>query len=141
MQHRRFSPGAEGLRFQGVGPSVRNGYCNYKISGPFPETSCRKKRAGKFIHPTKLLFNGGVTKALSIRDRIVGVVNTWLAADEGAPIEVLTGNDPDMAVALGAAYYGFAKKTKGIRIRAGAGRSYYIGIESSMPAIPEWLLR
>ena len=41
-----------------------------------------------------------------------------------------------MAVAIGAAYYGFAKKSKGIRIRAGAGRSYYIGIESSMPAIP-----
>jgi hypothetical protein len=99
----------------------------------------KKSGAGggeKFIHPTKILFNGGVTKASSIRDRIVQVLNGWLTSDGGTPVEVLPGNDPDIAVAVGAAYYGFAKTGKGIRIRAGAGRSYYIGIESSMPAIP-----
>ncbi len=107
-----------------------------KYLARFLRLHAEKKGAEKFIHPTKLLFNGGVTKALSIRNRIVDVVNKWLASDKGAPVEVLTGNDPDLAVGIGAAYYGFAKKGKGIRIRAGAGRSYYIGIESSMPAIP-----
>ncbi len=57
-----------------------------------------------------------MTKALSIRNRIKAVVDKWLASDGGAPVEVLTGNDPDMAVGIGAAYYGFAKKGKGIRI-------------------------
>jgi len=90
----------------------------------------------RFIHPTKVLFNGGVTKAPSVRNRIVQTLNTWLLADRGAPVEVLTGNEPDVAVAMGASYYGFAKMGKGLRIRAGAGRSYYIGIESSMPAVP-----
>lgn len=89
-----------------------------------------------FIHPTKILFNGGVTKASAIRERIVAVLNKWLYLDNVAPAYTLEGSDPDIAVATGAAYYGFAKKVKGLRIKAGAGMSYYIGVESSMPAVP-----
>ncbi len=40
------------------------------------------------------------------------------------------------AVARGAAYYGLARTGKGVRIRGGVPRSYYVGIESSLPAIP-----
>lgn len=89
-----------------------------------------------FIHPTKILFNGGVTKASAISERIVDVLNGWLSSDGGAPVVIIKGSDPDTAVATGSAYYGYAKREKGIRIRAGAGRSYYIGIETSMPAVP-----
>ncbi|MFO0754305.1 MAG: Hsp70 family protein [Thermodesulfovibrionales bacterium] len=89
-----------------------------------------------FIHPTRILFNGGVTKSSVLRGRIVEVVDGWLAAEGGEPLAVLAGGDPDRAVAAGAAYYGFAKRGKGIRIRAGAERTYYIGVESSMPAVP-----
>jgi hypothetical protein len=39
-------------------------------------------------------------------------------------------------VARGAVYYGKAKRGRGVRIRSGAARSYYIGIESAMPAVP-----
>jgi len=39
-------------------------------------------------------------------------------------------------VARGATYYGQARQGKGVRIRSGASRTYYIGIESAMPAIP-----
>lgn len=90
----------------------------------------------RFVHPTKILFNGGVTKAAALRERIVEVVNGWLSADGAHAVTVLGGNDPDLAVAIGAAYYGFAKQGKGIRIRAGAERSYYVGVEMSMPAVP-----
>ena len=48
----------------------------------------------------------------------------------------LAAADLDLAVALGAAYYGLARLGRGIRIRAGAARAYYIGVESSMPAVP-----
>lgn len=89
-----------------------------------------------FVHPTRILFNGGVSKSSVLRRRIIEVLNGWLAAEGGAPLSVLTGGDPDRAVAAGAACYGFAKRGKGIRIRAGASRTYYIGIESSMPAVP-----
>jgi hypothetical protein len=40
-------------------------------------------------------------------------------------------------VRRGASYYGRTRVTrKGIRIKAGAARSYYIGLETSMPAVP-----
>src|SRR6202034_3187967 len=49
----------------------------------------------------------------------------------------LQGFDPDLAVARGGAIYGRLRATgKGVRIKAGASRSYYIGLETSMPAIP-----
>ena len=40
------------------------------------------------------------------------------------------------AVARGAAYYGLARHGKGVRIRGGVPRTYYVGIESAMPAVP-----
>jgi len=82
--------------------------------------------------PTAVLFNGGVMKAQKIRDRIVDLLRTWA----GREVAVLEGADLDLAVALGAAYYGQARQGKGIRIRGGTARAYYIGIESAMPAIP-----
>jgi hypothetical protein len=89
--------------------------------------------------PTRILFNGGVMKAAPLRERLVSVVNGWLEAEGFAPLgatEVLDAADLDLAVARGAAYYGQARRGRGIRIRAGVPRSYYIGIESAMPAVP-----
>ena len=40
------------------------------------------------------------------------------------------------AVARGAAYYGLARTGRGVRIRGGVPRTYYVGIESSLPAVP-----
>jgi hypothetical protein len=82
--------------------------------------------------PTAVLWNGGVMKARAIRERILAVLADWYGR---APRE-LDGTDLDLAVALGAAYYGQVRRGKGIRIRGGTARAYYIGIESSMPAIP-----
>ena len=51
-------------------------------------------------------------------------------------LKVLAGTDLDLAVAHGAAYYGLVRRGKGVRIRGGTARAYYIGIESAMPAVP-----
>ena len=40
------------------------------------------------------------------------------------------------AVSRGAAYYGLARRGRGVRIRGGVARTYYVGIESSMPTVP-----
>ena len=40
------------------------------------------------------------------------------------------------SVPRGAAYYGLARAGRGVRIRGGVPRTYYVGIESSMPAVP-----
>ncbi len=83
--------------------------------------------------PAAVLFNGGVMKASLFRNRVLDVVRAWSG---GADVRELISPDLDLAVARGAAYYGFVRKGYGIRIRAGASRSYYIGIESSMPSVP-----
>ncbi len=92
-------------------------------------------RAGKVaLMPTAVLFNGGVFKAAPIRARVLDLLASW---NNGEPIRALEGFEPDLAVARGAAIYGRHRVTgKGMRIKAGAARSYYIGLETSMPAIP-----
>src|SRR5439155_14064693 len=44
-----------------------------------------------FVHPTAILFNGGVFKAGRLKGRILEVVNEWLAEDGGAPVKELEG--------------------------------------------------
>jgi hypothetical protein len=89
-----------------------------------------------FLHPTAVLFNGGVFKSALLAERILGVLNGWLAADGAPGARLIGGADLDLAVARGAAYYGYVKRGKGVRIRGGTARAYYIAIESAMPAVP-----
>jgi molecular chaperone DnaK (HSP70) len=89
-----------------------------------------------FVHPTAVLFNGGVFKAGLLKQRVMDMLNAWLAADHGQPVKELEGADLDLAVARGAAYYGWVKQGHGLRIRGGTARAYYVGIESAMPAVP-----
>jgi molecular chaperone DnaK (HSP70) len=89
---------------------------------------------GEYIKPTAVLFNGGVFNAAPIRKRLLDLLASW---NDGIPVRELEGFQPDLAVAKGAAFYGRNRATgKGIRIKAGTARSYYIGLESTMPAIP-----
>ncbi len=89
-----------------------------------------------FLHPTAILFNGGVLKAAQIEQRILDVLNGWLAAEGAPPARLLEGANLDLAVARGAAYYGHVRRGRGVRIRGGTAQSYYVGVESNMPAIP-----
>lgn len=91
---------------------------------------------GEFIRPTCVLFNGGVFKAPALAARMLDVINSWLEGAGAEPARLLTGVDLDLAVARGAAYYGFVRRGRGVRIRGGTASSFYVGIESSMPAIP-----
>src|SRR5271157_6652993 len=89
---------------------------------------------GQYFKPTAVLFNGGVFNAAPIRKRVLDLLALW---NNGSPVRELEGFQPDLAVAKGAALYGRNRATgQGIRIKAGTARSYYIGLESSMPAIP-----
>jgi hypothetical protein len=86
--------------------------------------------------PTHILFNGGVLRAGIVRDRLLETLNQWLAAESKLAVKVLSGEDLMHAVSRGATYYGLARSGKGVRIRGGIGRTYYVGIESAMPAVP-----
>jgi hypothetical protein len=98
-----------------------------------------RRGPGGFACPTHVLFNGGVMKAEPLRARVVDVLNQWVQAEGFDALDsrhVLEARDLDLAVARGAAYYGKARHGHGVRIRAGAPRTYYIGIESAMPSVP-----
>jgi hypothetical protein len=117
---------------------------------------------GEPARPTQVLFNGGVFKADALRSRLLDVLGHWFAtpgatagssssvahgggstlldkpavAPAAAP-RVLEGqHDLDHAVARGAAYYGWAKQSGGVRIRGGAARAYYVGIETAGLVVP-----
>ena len=84
-----------------------------------------------------MLFNGGVFKADPLRDRLLGVLERLGEGGEGRRRRAtLAGADLDLAVARGAAYYGLVRRGKGVRIRGGTARAYYIGVETALPAVP-----
>ncbi|MES2760130.1 MAG: Hsp70 family protein [Pseudomonadota bacterium] len=89
-----------------------------------------------FLHPSAVLFNGGVFKSSLLAERTLATLNGWLEAEGAAPARSLAGADLDLAVARGAAYYGYVRRGQGVRIRGGTARAYYVAIESAMPAIP-----
>ena len=86
--------------------------------------------------PTHVLFNGGVFGAGLLRARLAETLNSWLTAEGLPPAQALEGEDLMHAVARGAAYYGLARAGRGVRIRGGIARTYYIGVETAMPAVP-----
>ncbi|BDT60504.1 heat-shock protein [Massilia varians] len=89
-----------------------------------------------FLHPSAVLFNGGAFKSNILAQRVMDTINDWLYMEGAEPARMLEGADLDLAVARGAAYFSYARRGGGVRIRGGTARSYYVGVESSMPAIP-----
>jgi len=91
---------------------------------------------GDLVCPTAILFNGGVMKAGGLRRRVLDLLSSW-ADSEGQPrpLEIET-RDFDLAVAKGAVCYGLARRGRGVRIRSGLSKTYYIGVEAAMPAVP-----
>jgi molecular chaperone DnaK (HSP70) len=96
-----------------------------------------QKTEGKdYTHPQAILFNGGVFRSEIFRNRLVEVIDSWLESEGKEAIKVLEGIELSQAVARGASYFGIAREGKGIRIRGGVSQAYYLGIESSLPAVP-----
>ena len=100
-----------------------------RLTAHLAEFLARHREAGA---PTAVLFNGGVMKADALRNRLLAVLRDWC----GSELRELRGIHLDQAVARGAAYHGLARRGRGIRIRGGAARAYYIGVETAMPAVP-----
>jgi molecular chaperone DnaK (HSP70) len=117
-------------------PQSRQGGLS-EIGLPYAADPAITRHLAHFLHrhkssPTHVLFNGGVLRAAPVRERILEVLNKWLPK----PVTPLAADDLMHAVARGAAYYGMARQGKGVRVRGGVPRSYYIGVETSMPAVP-----
>ena len=86
--------------------------------------------------PSAVLFNGGVFKADTLREKLIHTLGNWAKASKAGNVRELSGADLDQAVARGGAYYGLVRRGKGVRIRGGTARAYYIGVETAAPAVP-----
>ncbi|MEZ4360977.1 MAG: Hsp70 family protein [Kofleriaceae bacterium] len=118
-------------------PARRAGAGLRELGLPYAHDPAITKHLAEFLArhgraPTAVLFNGGVMKAAAVRARVGEALRAWT----GAPVPELRSADLDLAVALGAAAYGQVRRGGGLRVRSATARGYYIGIESSMPAIP-----
>jgi hypothetical protein len=86
--------------------------------------------------PTAILFNGGVFQPESLRRRLVEVLHGWYdRPDQPWHPLVLTNPSLDLAVAWGAAYFGWLRHTGGKRIGGGIARSYYVAVGGGEGAI------
>jgi len=90
----------------------------------------------QFVLPSAVLFNGGTLKAASIRKQLMLLLNAWAKKLSKPEVRELIGADYDFAVSKGAAYYGLARQGHAVRIRGGTSRSYFVGVEEAMPAVP-----
>ena len=82
------------------------------------------------LYPDFILFNGGALTPASVRNRILGVVRDWFQHQTGTawtPVE-LENPRPELAVAIGAAYYGLVRLGAGVRVGAGSPRAYYVEV-------------
>ncbi|HEV3146765.1 MAG TPA: Hsp70 family protein [Gemmataceae bacterium] len=116
----------------------------YFLKRQIEALSEREDAPSKRTLPNAVLFNGGVFKAEPFRERLLNLLKRWHAEGESpkkkgkpaAGVRALAGTNLDLAVARGAAYYGLVRRGKGVRIRGGTARAYYVGIETSLPAVP-----
>jgi hypothetical protein len=83
--------------------------------------------------PDWLLFNGGVLESSLIRSRLEEQVNAWFPKEK--PVGILPAERLDLAVSIGAAYFGLAKRGLGVRITANLARSYYLKISENPPRV------
>jgi molecular chaperone DnaK (HSP70) len=78
--------------------------------------------------PDHILFNGGSLKPPVVQDRIRQALRQWFGRSGSERPRVLENPVPDLAVSLGAAYYGMVKTGCGVRVGSGSARSFYLGI-------------
>jgi hypothetical protein len=78
------------------------------------------------LYPDFVLFNGGALTPPLLRERIRQIVGGWFP--EAGPPRELESSHPELAVAVGAAYYGMVRLGAGVRVGAGSPRAYYVEV-------------
>jgi hypothetical protein len=80
--------------------------------------------------PDLILFNGGALKPAIVQERIRASIRHWFGETNPDIPRMLENPDHDLAVALGASYYGLVKIGKGVRVGCGSARAYFLGIST-----------
>jgi len=100
------------------------------------ETLLRQETGRDAPYPDWLLFNGGTLTPRPIRERLTEVVQHWFApiAGSGWQPGELPNPRPELAVALGAAYYGVVRLGQGVRVGSGSPRAFYVAVDAAAAA-------
>ena len=88
-----------------------------------------QKALGKEVPmPDFILFNGGTLKPALVQFRIKEAVRRWFKTRDAQRPVTLDNQRPELAVGIGASYYGLVKQGIGVRVGSGSPRSYYLGV-------------
>ena len=74
--------------------------------------------------PHRVLFNGGSLQPELLRTRLSEILRDWT----GREVPELVSEDLNLAVSRGAVCYGLARRGKGVRVKGGIARSYYLEV-------------
>ena len=78
--------------------------------------------------PDFILFNGGTLKPVLAQERIRKAIGKWFKTKDSKQPQILENQNPELAVGIGASYYGLVKQGQGVKVGSGSPRSYYIGV-------------
>ena len=115
---------------------------------PFEKDACVTKHIVRFLEnhketvekvlgkdspmPDFILFNGGTLKPDLVQARIKEAIRRWFKTSASQKPVILENDRPELAVGVGASYYGLVKQGIGVRVGSGSPRSYYLGISTGM---------
>jgi len=88
------------------------------------------------MRPTHILFNGGTMIPDVIRKRILATVSSWFSDD--FQISELKNSDLTTAVSVGAGWFGFAQRGRGVKVKSGTSRSFYLKVGDSVQS-DQWV--
>ena len=115
-------------------PALRRRPRDHPPPRPVPRPAGRLAAHGRLDDPAPRPSSS--TAASSRPPSSAGACSTSSPTGPASPSPSSQSSDLDLAVARGAAYYGQVRRGKGVRIRGGVARSYYVGLETSAPAVP-----
>jgi hypothetical protein len=96
-----------------------------------------KRHVPAGVGPRAILFNGGVFQPAALQQRLLEVMRHWYGTPERTwRPQVLTNPSLDLAVAWGAAHYGWLRHSGGRRIGGGTARSYYVAVATGDQPVP-----
>ncbi|MEK9761602.1 MAG: hypothetical protein VW729_02915, partial [Deltaproteobacteria bacterium] len=80
--------------------------------------------------PTQLLFNGGTLEPSLLQEKIRRLLEKWGSqlGETEKSVQVLPQEQMQLAVAKGATYYHLVREGKGLQIKGGSARSYYVSL-------------
>jgi len=111
----------EGVGMKEMGLSLEKDHAVTRHMARFILKQCKGRM------PDYLFFNGGTLKPEAVRRRLVEAASKW---GENKEVRALESSSLDLAISIGAAYYGLVRQGLGLRVGAGIARSYYVGIRT-----------